>query len=188
MTEFGAPGAAQQPDPSAAQAAPPAPYEPQPYDAPPAQPQGFAPYEEPSAQGSVGMGLLVGAGLGAAAASVYALAAVMSGREFLFLAVIIGVAVAWGIQRFAQRRSIALGLAAVGITALLFVVAAFGEVAGMIAKEFDVPFSDALDLVLELPGDVISTLFDELLDYVWIGVTLGYAFFRGAGLTGTKAA
>ena len=133
-------------------------------------------------RGNIAQGLAFGTLLGALAAAAYVTMAVAADREFLALAVLMGVGVGWGIRRYAQRRSIALGIVAVVVTAALFVIASFTELALVLAREYDVAVADAAAAITDYPGDFFATMTDEFLDYIWIGAALLFAFLHGSGV------
>ena len=101
-----------------------------------------------------------GTGLGLLAALAYAGIAIVIDRELAALALLIGVAIAFGFHRFGRTRGIVPGIIAGVIALVLFFVAIFVE--GRRHDRQDCTtcsFVDGMRLVTENAGDFVSVYF-----------------------------
>lgn len=152
------------------------------FDAPeatiPAPPEAPAPAPEvPLPPSNLAVGLTAGVGLGLLAALLYAGVAVIGEREFLMLGLLIGIAVAFGFHRFGHTRGVVPGVIAAVVTFLLYFLAIFVEGAGTIAKIAEVSFMEGLRTVVENAGEFLSAYFEDPLSYVFLIVSVGWAFW-----------
>lgn len=147
--------------------------------APTAPPAAAAPVAAKPA--NLAVGIAAGFGLGLVAALIYAAVTVLSEREFLWLGLLIGFAIAFGFSRFGHTSGVVPGLIAAVIAAVMYVVAIFVQTAGFITKELDMGFLDSLRLALEYPKEVLTDYFDDPLGYVFAGITVVMAFYYAWG-------
>ena len=138
-------------------------------------------------QSNLAVGIAMGTLFGLVAAILYAVIAIVSEREFVMLALLIGFGIAFGFSRFGHTRGIVPGVIAAVIALVLFFVAIFVEGAGSIAKFYDASFIDGLRAVTESPGEFLSIYFSDKLSYVFLALTVGFAFYYANGGKAAKA-
>ena len=138
-------------------------------------------------QSNLAVGIAMGTLFGLLAATLYAVIAIVAEREFAVLALLIGFGIAFGFSRFGHTRGIVPGVIAAVIAAVLFFVAIFVEAAGSIAKYFEASFVDGLRAAVESPGDVVSIYFSDALSYLFLAITVGFAFYYANGGKAAKA-
>lgn len=163
---------------------PPAPPVAPPLDTDAPAPVGFDATEDVRPNFVVGIAAAVGLGL--VAALVYAGVAIFAEREFAMLAVLIGIAVAYGFLRFGRTKGLAAGLVAAVIALVLYFVAIFATTAGLWSKESGEPFLDSLGLMLQNASVVVEVYFEDPLSYVFIAISVIIAFVYAAGFAGRK--
>jgi hypothetical protein len=158
---------------------------------PSGQPVGFgtsspgtyaAPGMEPVESSNVALGIAAGLGLGLLAAGVYAAVATATDREIGYLAVLIGVAVSFGMTRAGKVKNVGLGFVAALIAAVIFVIAVFLTSAGVIAKQFSVGYLDVLREIFIAPSEALKFYFDEVLSWVFLAFAVVPAFVVVSGL------
>jgi hypothetical protein len=132
------------------------------------------------------VGLAAAIGLGLVAALLYAGVAILAEREFAILAVLIGIAVAYGFLRFGRTKGVLAGLVAAVIAIALYFVAIFVTTAGLWSKESGESFLDSLSLMLQNTSLVVEVYFEDPLSYVFIAISAIIAFVYAAGLAGRK--
>jgi hypothetical protein len=164
---------------------------PPPLSAPSGQPVGFAtsseptyaaPGMEPIETSNVPLGIAAGLGLGLAVAGVYAVFATATGREIGYLAVLIGVAVGFGMSRVGKVKNVGLGFVAALIAAVVFVIAVFLTSAGVIAKEFSMGVMEVLSELLNAPVDTLRFYFEDFMSWVFLAFAVVPAFVMASGL------
>jgi len=154
--------------------------------APEAEPQSWEFESEEPKPSNFMVGLAAGVGLGLLAAIAYAVITIVSDREFAALAVLLGVAVAFGFTRFGRTQGIVAGIVAAIVALGFFFVAVFVASAGLIAKEYGDPFLDSLSLVIQNADLVVEAYFEDPLSYVFVGIAALIAFLYASGLRGKK--
>jgi hypothetical protein len=148
-----------------------------------ASPVGF---EVPEQSPNFVVGLAAAVGLGLLAAIVYAAVAIFAEREFAILAVLIGIAVAFGFLRFGRTKGVLAGIVAAIIAIALYFVAIFVTTAGLFAKVQGESFMNSLSLMLQNASLVVQVYFEDPLGYVFVGISAIIAFVYAAGLAGRK--
>ncbi len=138
--------------------------------------------EEPQPS-NLGVGIAVGLGLGIVATALYAFFTVQAEKEYVMLAILIGLAVGFGFSKFGRTRGAVPGILAALITLVLFFAAILFIDAGFAAKTFGIPFTDSLSISFEYFSDVIKLYFEDPLSYVFAGLTVIFAFVQGSGVT-----
>ncbi len=136
---------------------------------------------------NLAVGIAMGTLFGLIAAILYAVIAIVTEREFALLGLLIGFGIAFGFSRFGHTRGLVPGVIAAVIALVLFFVAIFVETAGGIAKYFEVSFVDGLRAAVESPGDVVSLYFSDALSYLFLALTVGFAFYYANGGKAAKA-
>lgn len=130
------------------------------------------------------VGLIAGLIIGLLAAVLYTVVTVVSEREFLFLSVLMGIAVAFGFYAFGHTKGIVSGLIAAIVSAAVYVVGIFLTTAGLAAKVYDMAFTEALKILIEHPVETLELYFEEdALSWVFFGLSVVVSFFyafRGA--------
>lgn len=136
---------------------------------------------------NLAVGIAMGTLFGLLAAILYAVVAIVSEREFALLGLLIGFGIAFGFSRFGHTRGLVPGVIAAVIALVLFFLAIFIETAGGLAKYFDVSFLEGLRAAVESPGDVISIYFSDALSYLFLALTVVFAFYYANGGKAAKA-
>ena len=132
------------------------------------------------------VGLAAAVGLGLLAAIAYAVIAVIADREFAMLAVLIGIAVAFGFKRFGHTTGLVPGLVAAVVALGMFFVAIFLSAAGVYADKYGDGYLDSLRLVLNNTGLIINDYFADPLSYAFVGLAAIIAFAYASGRAGKK--
>jgi hypothetical protein len=134
------------------------------------------------------VGLAAAVGLGLAAAMVFAVFTILAERTRSILAVLIGIAVAFGFRRFGRAKGVLAGVVAAVVTIALCFVAIFVTMAGLISKDADESFIDSLTLTLQNASAVVQVYFENPFSFVYLAMSAIAAFLYAADLTGRKYA
>jgi len=143
-------------------------------------------FEVPEQSSNFMVGLAAAVGLGLVAAFIYAALAIFAEREFAILAVLIGIAVAFGFLRFGRTKSILAGVVAAVVAIALYFVAIFVSTAGLFAKSEGESFMSSLSLMVQNASLVVQVYFEDPVSYVFVGISAIIAFVYAAGLAGRK--
>jgi len=127
------------------------------------------------------VGIAMGTLFGLLAAILSAVIAIAAEREFALGPLLIGFGIAFGFGRFGHTRGLVPGAIAVAIALVLFFLAVFLESAGSIAKYFEASYIDGLRAAVESPGDVVSSYFSSGPAYLFLALTVGFAFYYANG-------
>jgi hypothetical protein len=113
---------------------------------------------------------------------------ILAERTRSILAVLIGIAVAFGFRRFGRAKGVLAGVVAAVVTIALCFVAIFVTMAGLISKDADESFIDSLTLTLQNASAVVQVYFENPFSFVYLAMSAIAAFLYAADLTGRKYA
>lgn len=148
--------------------------------------QGEVGFVQEAPRGNFVVGILSGLALGVLAAILYGVITFATGNEYGILSALIGIAVAFGFSRFGHTQGwLAGGIAAV-IAAVLYIVAIFIGMAGLLSKELGVGFGEGLQVLLENAGLALELYFEDPLSYVFLAIAVIIAFVSASGIRNKK--